>query len=324
MLHASGAVRVRGGFNSLTQDEEKAIDDELGDGMEDSLLETLRGVNRKHFHDIWKRAQSGELQGLTDEEQHLGRIMLDHSDEYFNQFEFADALANHEYNPETGVNPFLHVTLHAVAERQVQDRSPIEAFQFYNAMLRNKCSRHEAIHLLNIILVKFIFQTLKEKVPFPLDSYRKMLKEYKSRRPEKIERLVEDIQFDERPEREEKRELDPRIERFLTKLRKRHPNIRTHEEDDDDWWREGMRMLGSGNLEGAEKRFEQLILAEPEHHDGYEGLALVCRKKGKKDQALLLIEHAVALARGFFEEGTLDQEILDEIEEEKRKILDMR
>jgi hypothetical protein len=30
------------------------------------------------------------------------------------------------------------------------------------------------------------------------------------------------------------------------------------------------------------------------------------------------------LAMGFFEEGTLDQEILDEIEEEKRKILDMK
>ena len=292
--------------------------------MDDSFFGTLRGINRKHFYEIWKKAQSGELQDLTDEEQRLGKIMLDHSDEYFNQFEFADALADHEYDPETGVNPFLHVTLHAIAEKQVQDRNPIEAFQFYNAMLRNKCSRHEAIHLLNIILIKFIFQTLKEKVPFPLDNYRKILKEYKSRNPKKINRLVEDIQFDEKQERDEKRKLDPRIERFLTELEKRHPNIGAHEEDDDNWWQEGMRMLTSGDLKGAEKKFEQLILAEPEHHDGYEGLALVCREKGKKDQALLLIDHALALAMGFFEEGTLDQEILDEIEEEKRKILDIK
>jgi tetratricopeptide (TPR) repeat protein len=250
--------------------------------------------------------------------------MLDHSDEYFNQFEFADALADHEYDPETGVNPFLHVTLHAIAEKQIEDRNPIEAFQFYNAMLRNKCSRHEAIHLLNIILIKFIFQILKENKPFPLESYRKILKEYKSRNPKKINRLVDDIQFDEKQERNEKRKLDPRIERFLSELKKRHPEIRAHEEDDDNWWQEGMRMLRSGDLGGAGKKFEQLILAEPEHHDGYEGLALVCREKGKKDQALLLIDHALALARGFFEEGTLDQEILDEIEEEKKKIVDMK
>jgi hypothetical protein len=158
--------------------------------MDNSVFETLRGVNRKHFHNIWEKAKNRELQGLTDEEQRLGKIMLDHSDEYFNQFEFADALADHEYDPETGVNPFLHVTLHAIAEKQVEDRDPIEAFQFYNAMLKKKCSRHEAIHLLTTILVKFIFRTLKEKVPFPLESYRKILKEYKSRKPEKIDQLL--------------------------------------------------------------------------------------------------------------------------------------
>jgi len=271
--------------------------------MDDSAFETLREINRKHFHDIWKKAQNGELQGLTEEEQRLGKIMLDHSEEYFNQFEFADALTDHEYDPETEVNPFLHVTLHAIAEKQVQDRNPIEAFQFYNAMLRNKCSRHEAIHLLNIILVKFIFQILKEKKPFPLESYRKILKEYKSRNPKKINRLVEDIQIDEKQERNEKK-LDPRIERFLGELKQRHPNIRAHEEDDDDWWQEGMRMLRSGDLEGAEKKFEQLILAEPEHHDGYEGLALIYQSKGRRKEALLLIEHALTLAKGFFEEGT--------------------
>jgi tetratricopeptide (TPR) repeat protein len=84
-----------------------------------------------------------------------------------------------------------------------------------------------------------------------------------------------------------------------------------------------MKTLRSGKLEEAEKKFEQLILAEPERHDGYEGLALVCQNRGRKDQALLLIEHALTLAKGFFEEGTLDQEILDEMGEEKRKILDM-
>ena len=158
--------------------------------MSDSLYGELRAVNRKHFYEIWKKGQAGDLEGLNEEEKRLAKIMLDHSDEYFNQFEFADAMADHEYDPETEVNPFLHVTLHAVAEKQLETRDPIEAFQFYNAMLKNKCSRHEAIHLLVTIMVKFLYQTLKEKVNFPLESYRKALVEYKSRKPEKIIRLL--------------------------------------------------------------------------------------------------------------------------------------
>lgn len=52
---------------------------------------------------------------------------------------------------------------------------------------------------------------------------------------------------------------------------------------------------------------------------------LVCCNIGLwKRIHLIMTEHALTLARGFFEEGTLDQEILDEIEEEKRKILDTR
>jgi hypothetical protein len=48
--------------------------------MDDSVFETLRGINRKHFYEIWKKAQNGELQGLDEEEQRLGKIMLEHSD----------------------------------------------------------------------------------------------------------------------------------------------------------------------------------------------------------------------------------------------------
>ena len=166
--------------------------------MDDSVLKTFREINRQHFHEIWEKAQSGQLQDLSEEDQRLGKIMLDHSDKYFHHFEFADALADHEYDPESEVNPFLHVTLHAIAEKQIEDRNPIEAFQFYNAMLRKKCSRHEAIHLLSTILIKFIFQVLRERKPFPLETYCKTLKEFKSRNPKKIDQLLEDIQFDKK------------------------------------------------------------------------------------------------------------------------------
>lgn len=160
--------------------------------MTNSIFDALRQSNRQHFHHLWQKANKGELDGLTEEEQRLAKIMLAHSDEYFNQFEFADVLADHPFDPKSEVNPFLHITFHAVVEKQVEDRNPIEAFQFFNAMTRGKCTRHEAMHLLTTVLIKFLFPVLKEGVEFDLNGYRKLLKTYKSRNPEKIRRLLQD------------------------------------------------------------------------------------------------------------------------------------
>lgn len=160
--------------------------------MTDTLFDAFRESNREHFHFLWQKAKSGELEDLDEEEQRLAKIMLAHSDEYFNQFEFADVLADRQFDPESEVNPFLHISFHAAAEKQVKDRNPIEAFQFYNAMIRGKRTRHEAIHLLMTILIKFFFPVLKEGVEFDLNGYRNLLKTYKSRNPDKISRLLQD------------------------------------------------------------------------------------------------------------------------------------
>ncbi|MGA2517191.1 MAG: DUF1841 family protein [Thermodesulfobacteriota bacterium] len=157
----------------------------------DSAFEAFRQANRQHLHNIWRRAQSGHLDGLSEEEGRLAEVMLAHSDEYFNQFEFADVLADREFNPEGEVNPFMHVALHALLEKQVKDHEPIEALQFYNAMLKNKCTAHEATHLLMGILLKFLFPILKKRSRFDLDGYRKLLKIYKTRKPDKIMAFLE-------------------------------------------------------------------------------------------------------------------------------------
>lgn len=157
----------------------------------DSAFNAFRQANRKHFHEIWRSAQTGQLDSLNEEERRLAEIMLAHSDEYSNQFEFADILADREFDPESEVNPFMHVTLHAVLEKQVKDHEPIEALQFYNAMLRNRCTAHDAIHLLMGILLKFLFPIFKKRSAFDLDGYRKLLKIYKTRKPDKIIALLD-------------------------------------------------------------------------------------------------------------------------------------
>ena len=159
--------------------------------MIDSVFEAFRQLNRENLHRIWRCARDEKLEDLDEEERRLGKTMLQHSEEYFNQFEFADVVADREFDPESEVNPFLHVVLHAVIEKQLEDRDPIEAFQFYNAMVRNKCTRHEAIHLLMAILVRFLFPMLKTHTAFPLNRYSELLKKYKSRKPDKIIGLLE-------------------------------------------------------------------------------------------------------------------------------------
>lgn len=180
----------------------------------DSAFEALRQANREHFHTIWRRAQNGQLDGLSEEERRLAEIMLAHSDEYSNQFEFADVLADREFNPESEVNPFMHVALHALLEKQVKDHEPIEALQFYNAMLRNRCTAHDAIHLLMAILVKFLSPIFKKRSRFDLDGYRKLLKIYKTRKPDKIIALL-----DSEPDYSETEEVDEKKFQVFDEMR---------------------------------------------------------------------------------------------------------
>lgn len=109
-------------------------------------------------------------------------------------------------------------------------------------------------------------------------------------------------------------------EQFLKNLRQEIPYIKTHKEDNWDWYTEGIEFLEKGELEKAEKKFKELILSQPEHHDGYEGLARVYMKKEKLEEALFLIEEAIKLAERFLDDGSLDIEVLEELKHLREEI----
>ena len=109
-------------------------------------------------------------------------------------------------------------------------------------------------------------------------------------------------------------------EQFLKKLRQEIPYIKACEEDDWDWYNEEIELVERGNLERAEKKFKELILSQPDHHDGYEGLAKVYMKMGRLEDALFLIEEAIELAGKFLEDGSLDIEILEELKQLRESI----
>lgn len=184
--------RAQWDFHFGPEDDE---DEDLLAGAGDDVTRVMRILHREQMHDIWERAKAGDLEDLDAEQRHLAKIMLDHEDEFFNEFEFADVTADREYDPDTETNPFLHIAIHSVVENQLESKDPIEALQFYNAMRQKKCSHHDTMHLIGLILIPFMLNTLQDNVSFDLDSYKKLLKKYKTRKPDRIPQLLESEPF---------------------------------------------------------------------------------------------------------------------------------
>ena len=159
--------------------------------MDEEFRKIMRRLSRQKMHDLWQRAKEKNFEDLDDEEQRIARIMVEHANEFHNQLEFADLTYDHEYDPDTESNPFMHITIHSVIEAQLDQKNPIETVQFYNAMRKKKYSRHDAIHMVGLILSCLIFDMMKYKKPFDLEIYRKLLKKYKTRNPDKFMDLLE-------------------------------------------------------------------------------------------------------------------------------------
>ena len=97
-------------------------------------------------------------------------------------------------------------------------------------------------------------------------------------------------------------------------MRSEFPKIRPYEEDDDvNWWNEGLDALQANQLNRAERIFKKLALAQPEHFDGYCGLAQVYQRQPHLDQAILFADEAIRLGQVFLDDGALDPSTMQEM-----------
>ena len=96
------------------------------------------------------------------------------------------------------------------------------------------------------------------------------------------------------------------------------PIIRPFEEEDDlNWWNDGLDALEANQLQRAEKIFMKLALAQPEHFDGYYGLAQVYQHLQLIPQAILFADEAVRLGEAMIAD---DPESLDPIALQELKV----
>lgn len=157
--------------------------------MTDNFSKIYEKLQRKHLrqnmHRVWKTAQSGEIDKLSDEDYKLLVIMQGH-EQFHDQFDNADALAEYEYDPETEVNPFLHIAIHQMVEDQIASNEPMEASLFLEAMEDKGHSRHDILHLISMILIQITCHTLLKQKPFDELRYRQILKSYINLTPEEI------------------------------------------------------------------------------------------------------------------------------------------
>lgn len=150
-----------------------------------------RRMIRQKMHLIWKVAQSGNLDSLNDEEKQIAGIMLEH-EEFNDDFNNTEALVDYEYDPDTEVNPFMHISIHTAVESQLKQEEPLEVCEFYNAMKEKGVSHHEIIHGIGFIFIPLIFDTLKHLKSFDVERYKLLLRKYKDADPEMFEALMKE------------------------------------------------------------------------------------------------------------------------------------
>ena len=149
-------------------------------------------ADRRVFKMLWERAKQDDFEGLNDEQRRIAQALQLHAEEYSEIFDNPEVLDKIALDPEEDVNPFVHISLHAAVESQLENRDPVEVLQFYNAMRRRNYPRHDTIHLIGAILVPLISRVMKWLTPFDNARYVKLLRKYKSRKPEKIWDLLEE------------------------------------------------------------------------------------------------------------------------------------
>jgi hypothetical protein len=158
--------------------------------MNDQMIHRMKKMDRTHFHRLWLKSKHNDTDDITPEDKQLIKIMLKHEDQYGEIFGNPDLPITDQVDGDSRNNPFLHITIHSILETQLKSKEPIEAYQFILSMRNRGCTHHEALHLVEVVLVCLFCTAVQEGIPFDMERYKFLLRKYKKRKPQKIYDLL--------------------------------------------------------------------------------------------------------------------------------------
>jgi hypothetical protein len=154
------AAGVKGKFDMTNSD---APNDPYG---------AMRELSHERIYTLWQAAKANAT--LTGEDAQLVQAMREHP-EYYDTWEH---LTEFEREPVVinGVNPLLHVMLHAVIENQAADNNPPEVRALIEFRTAHRVARHQTIHAIANAFTESLWRTLRDGKLFDNDTYRRKLR----------------------------------------------------------------------------------------------------------------------------------------------------
>lgn len=132
--------------------------------MDEKIFTYFRAMSREDLIDIWEKSKV-DVNSLSESQRLMAFIMEEH-EEYREYWENFDKYRDYEFDPETEVNPFLHVTIHHIIETQIRRATPPQIERIFQSLKDIGKERNDAIHLMGTVLVTHLFDSMKEEKPF--------------------------------------------------------------------------------------------------------------------------------------------------------------
>jgi len=137
-------------------------------------MDFLAIQNRARFLEIWKKVSLSEP--LSGEEALFGEIMRQHP-EFHPLFKMGASAFEIDFAGRREVNPFLHISLHAVVEQQMASGTPPEVSEAVRSIRGRGEGPHEAVHRIGAILAEVLFEGIQKKRPIDDAAYLRRLSE---------------------------------------------------------------------------------------------------------------------------------------------------
>ena len=124
-------------------------------------------LNRAYMAEIWRKVNDNK--DLTEEEDLLAEQMQAHP-EYGDLWE-SEEMAEHLFDPTREENPFLHVSLHVVLERQIRSGQPPCVRRTVERLEVQGEDPHDVRHAVLRVLVGEIWEIMTQQRKFDVKRY---------------------------------------------------------------------------------------------------------------------------------------------------------